>query len=42
MLKKRLRSSDLGTKFANAVELIAVEACALIAQKRGDRAAEEQ
>jgi hypothetical protein len=26
MLKKRLRSSDLGTKFANAVEMIAVEA----------------
>ena len=42
MLKKLLRSSDLGTKFANAVELVAVETCALIAQKRGDGAVVER
>jgi hypothetical protein len=42
MLKKLLRSNGLRTKFANAVELIAVEASALIAQKRGDGAAEER
>jgi hypothetical protein len=29
MLKKQLRWSDLRTEFANAIEIFAVEACAL-------------